>query len=323
MSGQPAENMDVPLRNADMGSDRAVLDRGLSRHNRLCHESRTKGKETFMPYISVGKENSGSIELYYEDHGSGRPVVLIHGFPLSGAAWEKQVSALLKAGYRTITYDRRGFGQSSQPTLGYDYDTFAADLNKIMTELDLREATLVGHSMGTGEVARYLGTYGSDRVNKAVFVAPIPPFLLKTADNPEGVDGSIFDGIMQSIAADRPAYQTKFLSDFYNLDVTLGKRVSEEVVRYNWNVAVGASATGTAACVPTWLTDFRKDVPRIDVPALILQGDADRILPFPATGKRLHEAIKGSRLVVLEGGPHGIPWTHAEEINRELLAFLK
>ena len=276
-----------------------------------------------MPYISVGKENSGSIDLYYEDHGSGRPVVLIHGFPLSGAAWEKQVSALLKAGYRTITYDRRGFGQSSQPTLGYDYDTFAADLNTIMTELDLREATLVGHSMGTGEVAHYLGTYGSDRVNKAVFVAPIPPFLLKTADNPEGVDGSIFDGIMQSIAADRPAYQTKFLSDFYNLDVTLGKRVSEEVVRYNWNVAVGASATGTAACVPTWLTDFRKDVPRIDVPALIIQGDADRILPFPATGKRLYEAIKGSRLVVLEGGPHGIPWTHAEEINRELLAFLK
>jgi non-heme chloroperoxidase len=276
-----------------------------------------------MPYISVGKENSGSIDLYYEDHGSGHPVVLIHGFPLSGAAWEKQVSALLKAGYRTITYDRRGFGKSSQPTLGYDYDTFAADLNKIMTELDLREAVLVGHSMGTGEVAHYLGTYGSGRVNKAVFVAPIPPFLLKTADNPEGVDGSIFDGIMQSIAADRPAYQTQFLSDFYNLDVTLGKRVSEEVVRYNWNVAVGASATGTAACVPTWLTDFRKDVPRIDVPALIIQGDADRILPFPVTGKRLHEAIKGSRLVVLEGGPHGIPWTHAEEINRELLAFLK
>ena len=276
-----------------------------------------------MPYINVGKENSGPIDIYYEDHGSGRPVVLIHGFPLSGAAWEKQVSALLKAGYRTITYDRRGFGHSSQPTLGYDYDTFAADLNTIMTTLDLRDAALVGHSMGTGEVARYLGTYGSDRVNKAVFVAPIPPFLLKTADNPEGVDGSIFDAIIQSIATDRPAYQTKFLSDFYNLDVTLGKRVSEEVVHYNWNVAVGASATGTAACVPTWLTDFRKDVPRIDVPALIIQGDADRILPLPVTGKRLHEAIKGSRLVVLEGGPHGIPWTHAEEINRALLDFLK
>ncbi len=226
-----------------------------------------------MPYINVGKENSGSIELYYEDHGSGRPVVLIHGFPLSGAAWEKEVSALLKAGYRTITYDRRGFGKSSQPTVGYDYDTFAADLNKIMTELDLRDTALVGHSMGTGEVTRYLSTYGSGRVNKAVLVSPIPPFLLKTADNPEGVDGSVFDAIMQSIAADRPAYQTKFLSDFYNLDVTLGKR--------------------------------------------------DRILPFPVTGKRLHEAVKGSQLVVLEGGSHGIPWTHAEEINRALLDFLK
>ena len=275
-----------------------------------------------MPYINVGKENSGSIDLYYEDHGSGSPVVLIHGFPLSGAAWEKQVAALLKAGYRTITYDRRGFGKSSQPTTGYDYDTFAADLNTIMTELNLRDAVLVGHSMGTGEVTRYLGTFGSDRVSKAILVSPIPPFLLKTADNPEGVDRSIFDGIIQAIATDRPAYQTKFLSDFYNLDVTLGKRVSEEVVRYNWNVAVGASATGTAACVPTWLTDFRKDLPKINVPTLIIQGDADRILPLPVTGKRLSEALKGSRLVVLEGGPHGIPWTHAEEINRALLDFL-
>ncbi len=276
-----------------------------------------------MPFISVGKENSGSIDLYYEDHGSGRPVVLIHGFPLSGAAWEKQVSALLKAGYRTITYDRRGFGKSSQPALGYDYDTFAADLNKLMTELDLRDATLVGHSMGTGEVAHYLGTFGSDRVKQAVFVSPIPPFLLKTNDNPEGVDGSIFDSILQSIAADRPAYLTQFLKDFYNLDVTLGKRVSEEVVRSNWNVAVGASPLGTAACVPTWLTDFRKDLPRINVPSLIIQGDADRILPLPATGKRLHEALQGSQLVVLQGGSHGLPWAHAEEVNQALLDFLK
>jgi len=276
-----------------------------------------------MGYISVAKENSESIDLYYEDHGSGRPVVLIHGFPLSGAAWEKQVVALLKAGYRTITYDRRGFGKSSQPTSGYDYDTFAADLGKIMTELDLRDVALVGHSMGTGEVTRYLGTVGSDRVRTAVLIAPIPPFLLKTADNPEGVDRSVFDGILQSIAADRLAYLSQFLSDFYNLDVTLGKRVSEEVVRYNFAVAAGASPTGTAACVPTWLTDFRKDVPRIAVPTLIVQGDADRILPFPVTGKRLHDSIKGSRLVVLEGGPHGIPWTHAEEVNREVLNFLK
>jgi non-heme chloroperoxidase len=204
-----------------------------------------------MPYITVGKENSATIDLYYEDHGSGRPVVLIHGFPLSGSAWERQVRALLKAGYRTITYDRRGFGHSSQPALGYDYDTFAADLHTLMTQLDLREATLVGHSMGTGEVAHYLGTYGSDRVQQAVFVAPIPPFLLKRDDNPEGVDGSVFDAIMQSVTADRFVYLTQFFADFYNLDVTLGKLVSEEVVRANWNVAAGASAVGTAACIPT------------------------------------------------------------------------
>ena len=192
-----------------------------------------------------------------------------------------------------------------------------------MTELDLRDTTLVGHSMGTGEVARYVGTFGSERVDKAVFVAPLPPFLLKTADNPEGVDDSIFDAIMQSIAADRFAYLSTFFSDFYNLDVTLGNRISDEVVQFNWNVAAGASATGTAACVPTWLTDLRKDLACIDVPTLIIHGDADRILPLQATGKRLHEAVKGSQLVVLEGGPHGIPWTHAEEVNRALLDFLK
>lgn len=276
-----------------------------------------------MPYITVGKENSADIELYYEDHGSGRPVVLIHGFPLSGVAWEKEVSALLKAGYRTITYDRRGFGRSSQPAVGYDYDTFSSDLSQLITKLDLREATLVGHSMGTGEVARYLSAFGSNRVRKAVFVAPIPPFLLKTDDNPEGVSGGIFDGILQSIAKDRLAYLTQFFEGFYNLDVTLGKLVSEEVVRANWNTAAGASAIATAACVPTWLTDFRKDLPRINVLSLIIHGDDDRILPFEATGKRLHEALKGSQLLVLPGGSHGIPWTHAEEINRALLEFIK
>lgn len=276
-----------------------------------------------MQYINVGKENSSNINLYYEDHGSGKPVVFIHGFPLSGAAWEKEVLALLNAGYRTITYDRRGFGNSSQPTFGYDYDTFAADLHKLMTQLNLHDVTLVGHSMGTGEMTRYLSTYGSERVIKAVFIAPIPPFLLKTVDNPEGVDQSVFDGIMQSIVSDRLVYLSRFLSDFYNLDVTLGNRVSEEVVRFNWNIAANASPTGTLSCVSTWLTDFRKDLPKIDVPSLIIQGDADKILPFSVTGKRMHEVVKGSRLVLLKNGPHGIPWTHAKEINYELLDFLK
>jgi non-heme chloroperoxidase len=276
-----------------------------------------------MGYISVGKEHSASIDLYYEDHGSGTPVVLIHGFPLSGAAWEKEVTALLQAGYRTITYDRRGFGQSSHPASGYDYDTFAADLHTLLTQLDLRDVVLVGHSMGTGEVTRYLGKYGSGRVQKAVVVAPIPPYLLKSADNPQGVDRSVIDSTVRSIVADRFAYLSAFLHDFYNLDVTLGKGVSDEVVRANFTVAAGASAQATAACPPTWLTDFRSDLPRIDVPLLIIQGNADRILPFPATGKRLHAAVAGSRLVELPGAPHGIPWTHATEINRAVLDFLR
>jgi non-heme chloroperoxidase len=275
-----------------------------------------------MSYITVGKENSGDIELYYEDHGAGQPVVLIHGWPLSGASWEKQVAVLLDAGYRVITYDRRGFGKSSQPTSGYDYDTFAEDLHKLMTQLELRDAVLVGFSMGTGECARYLGTYGSERVSKVAFLASVPPFLLKTSDNPGGVDGSVFEGIQRSIARDRLAFLSEFLSNFYNVDVLGGDRVSDELVRLSWNIASGASARGTLECVQAWLTDFREDLPRIDVPALVLHGDADRILPIDATGRRLHEAIEGSRFVLLQGAPHGLLWTHAEDVNRALLDFL-
>ncbi|ABN56820.1 MULTISPECIES: alpha/beta fold hydrolase [Methanoculleus] len=275
-----------------------------------------------MSYLTVGKENSGTIDLYYEDHGAGRSVILVHGWPLSSKSWEKQVPVLLESGYRVVTYDRRGFGNSGKPTFGYDYDTLAEDLHKLMTELDLAEATLVGFSMGGGEVARYLGTYGSDRVEKAVFISAIPPFLLKTADNPEGVDGSVFDGIMESIAADRPAFLSGFLSDFYNVDIFGGDRVSDEVVRLSWNVAAAASPVGTLDCVPAWLTDFRDDLASIDVPVLVIHGDADRIVPFPASGKRTPGLVKDSRLVVIEGGPHGITWTHADRVNRELLNFL-
>jgi non-heme chloroperoxidase len=274
-----------------------------------------------MNYINVGKENSGNIDIYYEDHGTGKPVVLIHGWPLSGDSWEKQVTVLLDAGYRVISYDRRGFGNSSKPTSGYDYDTFAEDLNKLMMKLDLHNAMLVGFSMGGGEVARYLGTYGSERVEKAIFLSSVPPFLLKTPDNPNGVDKSVFDGIKKAIAADRLAFLSKFLSDFYNVDGLAGKRVSDQVVQFSWNVAAGASPKGTLDCVQAWLTDFRKDLTRIDVPTLIIQGDTDRILPVDATGRRLHEAIEGSRYVEIKDGPHGIIWTHSEEVNRELLAF--
>jgi pimeloyl-ACP methyl ester carboxylesterase len=276
-----------------------------------------------MPYVNVGQENSGSIDLYYEDHGSGKQVILIHGWPLSGRSWEKQVPVLLAAGYRVITYDRRGFGDSSKPTSGYNYDTFAEDLHKLVTKLDLRDAALVGFSMGGGEVARYLGTYGSERVRKAAFLASIPPFLLKTSDNPGGVDGSVFDGIKAGITADRLAFLTAFFANFYNVDVLGGKRVSEQAVQFSWNVAAGASPKGTLDCVSAWLTDFRKDLARIDVPTLVVHGDADRILPIDATGKRTHELVRGSRLVVIEGGPHGLNWTHADQVNRELLDFLR
>ncbi|MDO8723338.1 MAG: alpha/beta hydrolase [Syntrophales bacterium] len=275
-----------------------------------------------MPYINVGEENSGSIDLYYEDLGTGKPVVLIHGWPLSGASWEKQVPALLAAGHRVIAYDRRGFGQSGKPAKGYDYDTFALDLHKLLTKLDLRDVALVGFSMGGGEVARYLGRYGSERVSKAVFISSVPPFLLKTDDNPEGLDASVFEGIREAIAADRPAFLSTFLSDFYNVDLLGGKLISDQVVQYNWNVAVGASAKGTFDCVPAWGTDFRKDLQRIDVPTLVIHGDADRILPIAATGIRTHKAVKGARLAVVGDGPHGLIWTHAEKVNHELVEFL-
>ncbi|MGA2760542.1 MAG: alpha/beta hydrolase [Candidatus Cybelea sp.] len=274
-----------------------------------------------MPYIAVGNENSGSIELYYEDHGSGRPVVLIHGYPLSGRAWDKQVAMLLDNGFRTIAYDRRGFGKSSQPAAGYDYDTFANDLYTLMEELDLRDATLVGHSMGTGEVTRYLARFGSKRVASGVLVSPIPPFLLQTADNPEGVPQSLFDGFVVAAKQDMPAWMKGFLDNFYNADKLRGTLVSDQAYEASWNVAVGSSAVASVACIPTWATDFRADLPAIDVPMLVIQGDEDRVLPYPKTGARLPGLIKNLQEVVIKGGPHAIPWTHADQVNQALLKF--
>src|SRR5438874_11903624 len=253
-----------------------------------------------MPYITVGKENRTNIDIYYEDHGSGKPIILIHGYPLSGASWEKQMPVLLNAGYRVITYDRRGFGKSSQPTVGYNYDTFAADLWEVVTQLKLQDVTLVGFSMGGGEIARYFGKYGSKGVSKAVFISSVPPFLLKTPDNPEGVDGSVFEGIQKAVNADRYAFFTEFFKNFYNTDLLLGKRVREQAVQSSWNVAAGASATASLACVPTWHEDFRKDISRIDVPTLVIHGDADRILPITASGLRTAKLIKGSRQLVVK-----------------------
>jgi non-heme chloroperoxidase len=275
-----------------------------------------------MPYVHVAKENSANIELYYEDHGSGDAVVLIHGYPLSGASWEKQIPALLAAGHRVITYDRRGFGKSSQPTTGYNYDTFAEDLHQLVTQLKLRDFSLVGFSMGGGEVARYLGKYGSNGVSKAVFLGSVPPFLLKTPDNPEGVDGTVFEGIQKAIIADRYVFFTEFFKNFYNTDLLLGKRVSEQAIQASWNLAAGASATASLACVPTWHEDFREDLKRIDLPTLVIHGDADRIVPISASGLRTAKLIQGAKLVAVKDGPHCITWTHADEVNRELVDFL-
>ncbi len=275
-----------------------------------------------MPYVTVGKENSGDIQLYYEDHGSGAAVVLIHGYPLNAASWEKQVPVLLNAGYRVIAYDRRGFGRSSHPATGYNYDTFAEDLHKLIKHLGLRDFSLVGFSMGGGEVARYAGKYGTKGMSKAVIIGGIPPYLLKTAENADGVDEAVFKGIEQAVAADRYAFFTEFFKNFYNTDVLLGKNISEQALQASWNVAASASATASVACVPTWHEDFRADLAKLDVPTLVIHGAADRIVPIDASARRTARMVPGARLYEVKDGPHNIAWTHADEVNRELLNFL-
>ncbi|MBP3036419.1 alpha/beta hydrolase [Arthrobacter sp. zg-ZUI100] len=279
-----------------------------------------------MPHVTVGTENTGTIDLYYEDHGSGQPVVLIHGYPLDGDSWERQTRALLGGGYRVITYDRRGFGRSSHPTTGYDYDTFADDLNTLLVELDVRDVVLAGFSMGTGELARYVSRHGTDRISRLAFLASLEPFLLQTDDNPAGVPAEVFEGIVTAARADRYAWFTSFLSDFYNLPENLGTRVSEEAVRGSWNVAAGSAPMAAYAVVPSWITDFRGDVRVVaesGLPVLILHGTADNILPIDSTGRRFREALPAATYVEIEGAPHGLLWTHTEEVNAALLDFLK
>lgn len=276
-----------------------------------------------MPRITVGQENSGPIELYLEDHGAGRPVVLIHGWPLSGRSWERQVPALIDAGHRVVVYDRRGFGKSSQPWEGYDYDTLAADLDVVMRDLDLRDATLVGFSMGGGEVARYIARHGTDRVAQAVLAGAVPPYLYKSDDNPDGgVDDALISAFHDSIATDRIAFLDDFTRNFF----AAGDRtdlVSEPFRLHMRDVAAFASAKGTSDCVTSWArTDFRADLETFELPTLVIHGDADGIVPFEVSGKRSHEAVKGSQLELIEGGPHGFNVTHAEQFNSALVKFL-
>ena len=275
-----------------------------------------------MSTIKVGQENSTPIEIYYEDHGSGSPVVLIHGWPLNGDAWEKQTAALLAAGHRVITYDRRGFGRSSKPGVGYNYDTLAADLDGLLSALNLTDVSLVGHSMGTGEITRYIAKYGTKRLHKAVLIGTLGPYLVKAPNNPEGIDASVFSGIQAGIKADRPVAVMEFLKNFYSVGGPDGKLVSERVIQANWTVAIGASPIATVACVDAWLEDFRKDISRNDLPTMIIHGDDDHILPADVTSRRQAKLIKDVKFIEIKGGSHGLPWTHAEEINAELVRFL-
>lgn len=275
-----------------------------------------------MAYLNVGKENSADIELYYEDRGAGKPVVLIHGWPLSGASWERQAAALLASGHRVITYDRRGFGRSSQPSLGYDYDTLASDTYKLLEALDLRDVTLVGFSMGGGEVARYLGKYNNGRVTKAVFMASIAPALRHSADNPEGIDPKVFEGIKQAIEADRFAFLDGFLKNFYNHKLLFNTHISDAAIHASFNIATASSYHAFLNCVDAWLEDFRADIAQIKIPTLVIHGDSDQILPIEATGKRTAALIPGAQLHIVKDGPHGLNWTHATEVNKALLEFL-
>ncbi len=276
-----------------------------------------------MAKLTVGTENDAPIELHYEDRGSGRPVVLIHGWPLSGRAWEPQVPALIAAGHRVITYDRRGFGASSQPWEGYDYDHLAADLDALMNHLDLREATLVGFSMGGGEVARYIGTYGTERIAKAVLAASVTPYLYKSDDNPDGgLDDATIASFEQGVSGDRPAFLDEFTTSFFSAG-DKGLMVSTATRVYHQTIAAFASPKGTLDCIASFgKTDFRADVGKIDVPTLVIHGDSDGVVPFEVSGKRSHESISGSELVLVPDGPHGCNVTHAQAFNEALVGFL-
>ena len=278
-----------------------------------------------MGLITVGDENSTPIELYYEDQGAGQPVVLIHGYPLNGHSWERQTDDLLAAGYRVITYDRRGFGKSSKVGAGYDYDTFAADLHALLERLDLRDVVLVGFSMGTGELARYVSRHGHERVAKLAFLASLEPYLPARDDNPDGVPQEVFDGIEAAARGDRYAWYSEFFANFYNLDENLGDRISQEAVTASWNVAVSSAPVAAYAVVSSWLEDFRDDVEAVrdsDKPVLILHGTADNILPIDATARRFHALLPDADYVEIEGAPHGLLWTHADDVNAALRAFL-
>ncbi|MFI6060083.1 alpha/beta fold hydrolase [Streptomyces sp. NPDC051286] len=275
-----------------------------------------------MPYITAGHDDNTVVELYYEDHGTGQPVVLIHDYPLDGRSWHRQVPPLLAAGHRVITYDRRGFGRSSHAAEGYDYDSLAADLDALLTGLDLTETVLVGHAAGTGEITRYLGTYDAARVAKAVFLAGLGPYLLRTEETPYGIELSAFDVLIAEARRDPQARFAELRRDFFNTDENLGTRFDAEAAKAFLDIAAAASPRAAVAVIPTWITDFRTDIAAIDVPVLIVHGTHDRLLPIDATSRPLHALLPRAVYVEIPAAPHGLLWTHADEVNRALLDFL-
>lgn len=277
-----------------------------------------------MNYLKTTSIEKGSaVQLAYHDYGKGQPVILIHGWPLSHAMWEHQVPFLVDAGYRVITYDRRGFGDSSKPWSGYNYNELAKDVNDLIEGLELENVILAGFSMGGGEVARYIGKYGTKRVAKAILISSVVPFMLATEDNPKAVDASVFEGMKEGIAKDRPAFFKDFGKNFVNLDKN-SERVSQAQVDYNWYVACSASRKATLDCVDAFgKTDFRADCKKFTIPTLIIHGDDDAIVPMEVSGEKAAKLINNASFEVVKGAPHGLTFTHKDELNALLHDFIK
>ncbi|MAP54670.1 alpha/beta hydrolase [Altibacter sp.] len=277
-----------------------------------------------MGYLkTTSKEHNDHINLYYEDYGAGQPVILIHGWPLSQAMWEYQKQAIVEAGFRCISYDRRGFGSSDRPWDGYDYDTMAGDLDNLITSLQLEDIILIGFSMGGGELGRYVGKYGTAKLSKLIFISSIAPFMLKTDDNPEGVPAETFEEFKEGIKKDRLGFLEDFGKDFFNYDDNKDK-VSSSQLHYNWGIAAGASPKATLDCIDAFgKTDLREDLKKIDVPTLFIHGDADEIVPMGPTSQQGHELVPNSALQVIDGAPHGCVFTHTELVNKIMINFMK
>jgi pimeloyl-ACP methyl ester carboxylesterase len=275
-----------------------------------------------MPFINSTQNSNDPVKIYYEEYGKGKNVVFIHGWPLSGSMWEYQLTQLPQQGLRCIAYDRRGFGKSDRPADGYDYNTLAGDLKVLLDELDLNDVTLVGFSMGGGEIAKYFSLYGGERVSKVVLISAVVPYMLKTADNTEGVPQEVFDGMTKGMIDDRPTFFEGFNKDFFGVSL-ISHPVTSAFLTNSLIACMDANIIATLQCAKSFSsTDFRADVLKINVPTLIIHGDADKTVPFKATGDESARLISGSKLIVYEGAPHGLWFTEKEKLNQDLIDFI-